>query len=77
MLVRLHSCPTKFSTMHKALKHASQHDSHHVVSMLCVKRPQIQKTLDYLYNLQSHIYVQKEDLNFKWVKDFKLVRKLQ
>ncbi len=60
----LHS--TNFSTIH------------HVVRMPCIKRPQeIQKRFDHLYNIKSHSFVQKQDFNFKRLKKFRQVIKLQ
>ncbi len=48
----------------------------YVVNLLWIKRFQkIQKWFDHFYNLLPHIFVQNEDLNLKWVKSFKLVRK--
>ncbi len=35
------------------------------------------KMFDYFYHLHLHIHVQKEDLNFKRVKNLKPIRKLQ
>jgi len=35
------------------------------------------KMVDYFYPLHSHIHVQKEDLNFKKVKNLKPIKKLQ
>jgi len=71
MLARLCShVPPSFHNA-QSLEMWIQHDSHHVVSMLCIKRPQkLQKRFDYFYHLHLHILVQKEDLSFKKVKDF-------
>jgi hypothetical protein len=55
-----------------------QQDDHHVVSMPCIKKPQkIQKRFDHLYNIKSHIFVEKQDFSFKRLKNFRRVIKLQ
>jgi hypothetical protein len=55
-----------------------QHDSHHVVSLPFIKKPQkLQKRFNYLYHLQPHVLIEKEDLNLKLVKHFRPTRKLQ
>ncbi len=54
-----------------------QHDSHHVVNLPCIKRLQkLQKRFNYLYHLQPHVLLKKQDLNFKLVKYFKPTIKL-
>ncbi len=66
----------QFSTMCKSLEAWIQHDNHHVVILSCIKRPQkLQKKFNYLYHLQLHIHVQKEELNLNRVRYFKLVER--
>jgi hypothetical protein len=49
-----------------------EHDSHHVVNLPCIKKPQeIQKRFDHLYNFKSHMSMQKQDFSLKKVKNFK------
>jgi len=68
MLAELHSpCPTSFSTMRK--------DSRNMDPSKDFKNSK--KMVDYFYPLHSHIHVQKEDLNFKKVKNLKPIKKLQ
>jgi hypothetical protein len=51
------------------IQHDSYH-SYHVMNLSCIKRlKKLQKRFDNFYNLQLHIFMQKEDFNLKRVKD--------
>ncbi len=64
--------PPNFS---QSLERWIQHDSHHVVSLLRIKKLQtLLKKFDYFYHLQSYILVQKANLCFKQIKKFRLNR---
>jgi hypothetical protein len=56
MLIGSHSLiPPNLHNL-QSLEMCIQHDNHHVVNLMCIKRPQeIQKRFDHLYNLKLHI----------------------